>query len=263
MTIETKSAFRYGWVITDTEFILEIDEGFGAVQVELDVGSYSQDTLASMVAERLNDSLTLEYTVDFSRVTRKFTISASGSFDMLFGTGVAIGSSAAGVLGFNEADKLGLSSYESDNITGSEFRPQFLLQDYVSLDDWREAAYSQVNESANGDIEVVKFGNREFLQCNIKYQTNNLSGESCGDRQGIEADAQGVENLRLFMQYVITKGVVEFYPDRDNTSVVYTLVVESTQSNRNGTGYKLNELYSRGLKGFFETGILKFRRITQ
>jgi protein involved in sex pheromone biosynthesis len=63
------------------------------------------------------------------------------------------------------------------------------------------------------------------------------------------------------MQYLINKYEVEFMPDKDNPDDFYRVVLESASGNSKGTGYKLEEQYGRGLVGYFETGILKFRVI--
>ena len=75
----------------------------------------------------------------------------------------------------------------------------------------------------------------------------------------IETDANGVSNLRSFMQFATQKNNFEFMPDRDNKAFFYKVLLESTEGNKDGTGYKLIELYDKGLPNYFESGKLVLR----
>ena len=50
-------------------------------------------------------------------------------------------------------------------------------------------------------------------------------------------------------------------PDKDSPTTYYRVVLEKTSSDSDGTGYKLQEQFTRGLVGYFETGLLTFRII--
>jgi hypothetical protein len=71
-----------------------------------------------------------------------------------------------------------------------------------------------------------------------------------------------VSDARTFLAYAVTKADLEFIPDVSSASVFTKCILESTDADSNGLGFKLKEMYSQGLVGYYETGLLKFRQIT-
>lgn len=257
MTIQTKSAFIFDFVIDAESSLLNFDEGSIELTAELNPGSYTMTELADEISRALNIIGTQEYSVSLDRSTRKYTISAASNFTLLSSTGSNVGFGAWEVMGFSTAsDKTGSNSYESDNSAGQLFRPQFHLQSYISFDDWQGFASSNINESASGVTEIYSLGSRKFSEFNISYQNNGIAGSK---GSSIDYDANGVDNLRNFMEFAITKGPMEFIPDRDNFAIFDKIILERTPANSKGTEFKLKELVNRNLVGYFETGVLKFR----
>ena len=258
MTIQTKSAFIFDFVIDSESTLLNFDEGVIELTAELNPGSYSMTDMATEVARALNEIGTLEYIVTVDRDTRIFTIASTANFDLLSNTGSNVGLSGWTIFGFSiAADKTGLSTYDGDNAAGSLFTPQFHLQDYIPFENWQGFASSSVNESASGVTEIYSLGSRLFAEFNIKYQNNGIGGSK---GSSIDADPIGVDNLRAFMQFAITKGPIEFIPDKTNVASFETMILEKSPGSSKGTEFKLKELTSRNLAGWFETGKLKFRK---
>lgn len=255
--LNTRSSFIYGYTIGSASFSIDIDEGAGELQASLGIGSYTFQELANELSRALNLVGGQEYTVTINRTTRTFTVSAPGNFTLLVTTGTRTGSSAYGVLGFT-SNKTGSDTYESDVSTGTEFRPQFFLQDYVDFDDNQSAQAASVSVTAGNLVQVVSFGTEKIAELNIKYQTNQI-----GKSNFIEVDAQGLENLRAFMVFATQKNRMEFFKDRDNKASPIKVVLESTPTNRDGVGFKLREASSIGVgSGWYETGLLKLRQVT-
>ena len=96
---------------------------------------------------------------------------------------------------------------------------------------------------------------KTFIQMNFKFVTNitQPSGSI------IRNDASGVSKLITFLDYLITKAPIEFMPDENTVNTFQKVILESMADNEKGVGYRLRELYDRGLPGYFETGIMKFR----
>src|SRR5690606_5719403 len=189
------------------------------------------------------------------RSTRILTVSASSNFSLLTTSGSTIGTAAFSMMGYSGADKTGANSYAASAATGDAYSPQFILQDYVSSDDWTDAVQGVVNVSASGRVEVVRYGQSDFIQMNIRYATDIPQGDS-----GIILNsASGVSDLRAFMRYAITKAPVEFMPSISDLNTYQSLILESTRDSQKGLGFKLKELYDTGLPGYFETGTLKWR----
>jgi len=88
----------------------------------------------------------------------------------------------------------------------------------------------------------------------IKFATNNVIRSQ---QTQIEQNLTGVADLRRFMDYLITKGKVEFMPDRSVATSFYKVILEKTTQNKSGTSYKLIEKEKQF--GYYETGLLVFR----
>ena len=256
MALETYSKFNYGHTVTENNNYINFDEGIGELSAEIDVGSYSLGDFVSAVASAMNDVGTQEYDVTLDRATNRITITSISAFDLLIASGTQVNISAFSLMGFNGADLTGAITYESDSASGFSYEPQFILQNYVDFEDDVAAANSTLNQSASGRVvEVVKYGNVKLMSCDIKYITDITP-------QGvIKENATGVSDARQFMSYCITKGNLEVVPDIDAPGTFTKCLLESTPESRDGTGFVLKELYSRGLTGYFELNRLKFRKI--
>lgn len=252
--ITTTPVFYYDYRINAEALFLNINEGLGDVSIQLIPNNYSAQGLANEISRAMSEQGDQDYLCTFNRTTRAFTISATDPFDLLIQTGANVGLGAFSVIGFTGADQTGLNSYTGET-AGKEFIPQFPLQGYVDFDDYREFSSANINESASGQVEVYSIGKRSFMEFNLTYATNIDQGFN----SIVRTDSQGVEKLRDFIDYCITKGDLEFMKNATDRQTYQTIILESTPLSKSGTGYKLNELYSRGLAGYFETGDLKWR----
>lgn len=253
--INTYSIFYYNYEVDSSNKYINFNEGSGELTGTLTVGSYSLEEFLTAVTTAMNAAGTQSYTVSVNRSTRLVTISASSNFSLLVTSGANASNSCFELLGYTGADQTGGNSYTGDTESGDEFIPQFWLQNYVSSLDSRSAVEAAVNTTADGNIEVVKFGTQSFVEMDIKFQTN-ITQPTGGP---IKNRANGVGELRTFMQFLITKAPIEFMPDIDNRSSYETLILESTRTSRDGIAYKIDEQYSRGLPGYYDTGLLTFR----
>src|SRR5690606_39212163 len=110
------------------------------------------------------------YTVTFNRNSRSFTIEAESNFDLLINSG-STAASAFGVFGFTGSDLSGADEYTGSS-AGSAYFPQFILQDYISTEDFQNLVSPSVNKAADGRVEVIRFGTEKFMQANFKFITN-------------------------------------------------------------------------------------------
>ena len=256
MAITTRSAFTYGHTIDDdNQYINFSENGVDELAATIDIGSYTLNDFADKIAQALNEIGDNTYSVTLDRDTRLYTISADNNFDLLVTTGTQTAISAFSLMGFT-SNKTGSDSYESDVASGFVYYPQAPLKNYAQFDDIEEAVQAKVNESTDGStIEIVSFGQRNFMRCNIKYATNIIN------QNYIEDNATGVSDLRTFMRYVTKKRPVEFIPDRQDFDTYESCLLESTPRSKDGVGFEIRELYSEGLAYYFETGDLTFRRL--
>ena len=258
MTIKTRSVFYYVEGITSDNLylnFLEPNELNSELTAILQIGTYSMSQLVTEVQRALNDAGDITYTVSFDRDTRLVTISADDDFNLLVTTGSNSGASAYSLLGFT-VNKSGTDTYEGDEAFGSEYAPSYMLQSYKDADNNTDGIRASVNESASGVVEVVTFGNRAFYEMNVKWITDREIAKS----SLFENNQNSLEDSRNFLDFCITKQNLEFMKDKDNRDVFNVVLLETTRKSRQGTSYELTEMSS--MDEWYETGLLKFRRVT-
>lgn len=258
MSLTTFSSFYYGYDITPDNNFLPFDEGSGELNAELAIGSFTLTEFASAIADAMTIAGTQVYTATVDRATRIITISSIANFTLLAGTGTTVPVSCFSLAGFTSSNKTGAATYAAQNPSGFEYRPQFILQNHIATSDWKSASSSTVNKTASGRVELIKFGDEQFMQCNIKYSTNLTQPSG----SPIENQASGVTNLIAFMDWCRDKKPLEYMPDRATPATFEKMILESTPFSKDGTGYKLKEMYDMKLPFYFETGDLVFRKVS-
>lgn len=255
MALGTYSKFYYIDPVTSLNQWIDFDEGSGEVSAQVSVGKYTLSGLASAIAIAMNDAGANTYTATVDRSTREITIAAtSGSFSVLIATGTHKDSGIYDLINFGVADLSSASSH-TGGACGSEYAPQFLLQSYTGAEHWQTAVSGVVNESASGAIETVSFGRRQFIEFEIVYSNNY----SRGNFEVIKNDPSAVENLVDFLGFAINKYPFEFMPDEGTVNTFYEVILESTESDGNGLGFRLTEMVDKNLAGFYKTGKIKLR----
>jgi len=259
MTIKTRSAFYYVDGIDADSIYLNFIEPT-QLNIELAatmlVGTYSMTQLASEIQRGMNDAGDNTYTVTFDRSTRVMSITGDASFNLLVTTGSNSGASVFPLIGFT-SDKTGLSTYDADEAMGDEYIPQYAFQDYKAFDNSVEGIRPSINESASGVIEVITYGQRSFMEGNIKWITNRERSKD----SFISNNPTALEDVRAFLNFAITKQNMEFMEDISDRNTFDTVLLERTRKSTKGTGYELKELIGQGLDGYFETGTLRFRKV--
>lgn len=256
MSLTTFSIFYYDFEIDSDHLYIDFDEGSGELTATVDQGAYTPTELAEKIKLAMDAAGTLVYTVVFNRADETFKISSTASFDLLVQNGSSA-NKAYEIFGFTGADRTGASSYTGAR-AGDFYAPQFILQDHVSSDNFQRMIKPTVNVTSTGAVEVVRFGTERFIQANIKYANNIMEAN---DGRVIKHNPEGVEDLQRFMQFIITKKKFEYMPDYSSRNTFQTVILESTEQEKEGTGFTLKELYDKGLPNFFETGKLVFRVI--
>jgi hypothetical protein len=255
VALQTLPQFYYGHTVLGTvNASIDFDEGGPEIQATLNPGDYSLTTYAVEVARALNAAGSLTYTVSVNRTTGALTIAATGNFSLLFGTGTRLGTSAGPLMGFTAADTVAATSVTGSARSGFRFRPQALVDNHVSAQNFVEKTDAVVNESASGRVQVIQFGTTRFHEFEIRLSTSKTISNAV---KQIEQNLTGEADLRQFMDYAITKAIMEFMPDRTVPGTFDTVLLERTPVSQRGTGYRLLEI--RGGVGYFSTGTLRFR----
>lgn len=257
MSLLTFPAFNYGHTVTSDNQFINFSEGGPELTATISVGSYTLGGYVDAVSLALNAEGGQEYTVTLDRTTRLITIAAAGNFELLVSTGSQVNQSAYQLIGYTGGDLTGSNSYVADSASGFQFVPQFLLQDFVDFQDDQKKAAASVSEAASGSVQVASYGEVKLMSCNITLATDIVP------QVAITENPTGVSDLRSFMEYAINKRDLEFVPDVTNNPDldIVNCILEKTPEASDGTGFKLKELYSRNLTGYYETGLLQFREI--
>lgn len=247
--ITTYSSFVYDYQISGSNQTFYFDDGGGTVSFDIDVSQYAPSNLAVKVKDGMDGVGTQVYTVSFNAVTRLFTISAPGNFSLLPTTSLE---NAFNILGFT-VDVSGNNSYESDTITGKEYRPQFRLQNFIDFDNNLVPINGVSTRSPDGTTKASDFGTDKLMSCEFPFITDNQISV-------IEYNPNGISDMRDFMNYAITKAPIEFLADRD-VNTTRKCLLESTRSNKSGLGYNPLERLNDGLKDVYRLSGLVFREI--
>jgi len=256
MSISTHSRFFFDYDVDSSNNALDFDEGGGELNATLNVGSYTFTEFAAEIKRAMDDVGGQAYTVTANRSTRTITISATSNFSLLITSGSNAGSSVFGDAGFTGADVSGTNSYEGNTTAGSEYTTQFILQNYIPSTNFQKAASGVVNKAASGAVEVVTFGTEKFIRMQFLFITDITQGGSV-----IRNRPSGVSDFRTFMQFMITKQPFEFMPDEDTVATFQKVILESTPEDGDGIGYRLQELFTRGLPGYYDSGNITLRVI--
>ena len=107
---------------------------------------------------------------------------------------------------------------------------------------------------AHHDLGVEKFI-YEAIICGITERSRTKEAF-------IDNNQSALSEIRSFLDFCITKQNIEFMPDSSNRSSFEILLLESTRKSKQGTSYELKELLGQGLDEYYESGSLKFRRVT-
>lgn len=259
MAVSTFSVFYYGAEIVNEIRYLNIRENAGPeITVELRPGVFSLTEFAEMVETAFNNIGTLGYEVTVDRQKRFITItSASGTWEALIASGSLGLNQAWSYIGFvYGSDLVGADNYTSNSPIGEEFKPQFWLQDFIPSNHFKKASEATQKKTATGRVEVVTFGQEKFIEANIKFATNVKT-----DGKIIRNRSNGRENLQAFMDFAITKNIFEFMLDENDRDTFETVILEKTMAESTGIGFKLIEMNSQQLPGFYETGVFTLRVI--
>jgi len=251
--LTTRSSFFYGFTVTRDNQNIDFNEGGSPLLAVLNIGAYSATEFVAEIKRAMDAAGALTYTVTFNRSTRKITIAATGTFALLCNSGSHVGSSPWTLSGFSTAsDKTAAATYTGENVAGSEYRPQAVLKDYISPDHFKLKEFARVNVATDGTTQMVDFGTTTRFQGNIWQVTDRTvpTGATW------ETQASAISNTISFLDFLITKGKVEFMPDRATPATFHKAILERTEQSGNGTQYQLQEFDA---KDFYQTGRMVFR----
>lgn len=255
--ITTLSIFYYGTRVTRANRALDFSETLGVeIQANLNLGDYTLGDFAAEIQRAMRVVGTQLYTVTVSRATRIITITAPLAFDLLTDTGSRSSEAIWLLAGFNTgSDYTGLTTYAGSSGAGFEYRTQYPVGDYISEGDnpTRESATFSVTPTGVG--QMISFADSARVRMDIRLVTNLLLKNA-----PFFYNANGVNDCKAFMQYLLDKNKVEFMPDVADRNTFSKLFMESTAEDRDGFNYVLKNMTTPEIKF---TGRLTFRKVLE
>lgn len=254
-TIKTLSKFYYGTTVSTLNRSIDFDEGGGELQATLKVGTYSVTEYAAEWQRALREAGSQAYVVSFDRSTQKLTVSAPNPFTLRRGTGSRLGTSAWVMSGFGLGLNLtGANNYTAAGICGKKYEPQYILSDYVSAEHSIVKESATVNTTPAGLSQQVSFGEGKRIEMNIRVITN----ETGLKLEPFFENSNGVDDALDFIAYILTKGRVEFMPNKAAPNSFTKCFLEGTREDRDGKKFILKNMK---VPDFYETGTLIFRKV--
>lgn len=255
-TLKTLSKFYYGTTVTTQNRSIDFSEGGPEIQATLKVGSYTATEYAAEWQRALREAGTRAYTCSFNRTTAKLSVtSPSGPFSLLSNTGSRAGTSAWTMSGFTTAsDKTGSLTYTGTNIVGSVYYPQYILEKYSNPDHVIVKEGASVNITPQGTVTQISFGDGTRITMNMILITDITTITN----KNFVPNANGISEFMTFMRFLLTKGLVEFMPDKDTPATFYKVFLEGTADDRQAAKFKLKNMK---VPDIYETGELTFRKV--
>ena len=253
-TIQTRSKFYWGTLVTSENFAIDFDEGGPEKYASLPIADYTLTEYAAAWQAALRLTGTQLYNVTFNRTTRKITVSAPNPFTLRCNTGSRNATAAWAIAGFaTTSNKTGSNSYTGENPAGYEYITQLPLSQYISVEHSSVKENAAVNTTAHGITQIVHYGRGSRPKMNIRGITNKINLNMTNFYQ----NASGVQNALDFMEYLIDKNKVEFMPNVNDPSIFHKLFLEATPQGRNGVEFELQNM----AVDWYETGQLTFREV--
>ena len=259
MSLTVRPEFIYGHrVEAGINDKIDFGEGASPLLATVSPGDYSMGEITTAIATALNAVGSLTYTCVVDRATRKFTIAASGNFELLAASGSSIGTGIYQTIGFSAVDLAGADTYEGQSASGSVYRPQYIPQNLMESAYNKIAIQPSVQESASGLIRVIRFGTRQFIEMEIV----NITNEPQGDCSTIENNQNAVQQAVDFLEYATLKANFEYIEDPASPEIFEVVLLESTQASKDGTDYELRREFGRGSPNYFTMGDIVFRKVS-
>lgn len=251
MALSAPSLFLYGFQITanNQNIQFQVASGGTVLVAVLTPGFYTLATLMTAIQAAMQTADTAHtYTVTANRTLsggtqNRVTISTSGTFlSLLFGSGTLSGSSPSVLLGFNQTDYTGSTTYTGSTSSGTALVTSLRGYNYLRPE-INQKVFGSVNVSASGVKEAIVFQQQQFIQVDFRYET----------------EAQVVTFWTPLMLWLMQQRLFEFTPEITNPTLFYPVTLESSPVDGKGLGFQFTEHLSEGLPGFYQTGALKFR----
>ena len=252
MALRAQSLLLYGFQVTVNNRSLDFKTAAmgSEKQATLRLGYYSLTSLMTEIVRAMNEAdpsntfnATANRTFNSGRENR-VTISTSASYlSLLFLTGTRNASSCRTLIGFNNTDYTGLTSYQGNSSAGIAVVSEKVGYNYMGPE-FIKKVFGAVNVSADGSKESIVFQVQKFLQVQFKY----------------EPQAKVISQWQGLFTWAIQQRPYEFTPEITTPTTFYEVTLESTGADGKGLGFEIKEM----LPNFpfdYDTGLIRMRQI--
>lgn len=248
MALRSPSLFLYGFQITPNNAYISFGTSIGedppnSRTAQLNVGYYSLSGLgieivrAFTAADPLNKyAFSVDRTV-MGGLQNRVTLSTTNTYlSIFFSTGNP--SNPASLIGFNQSDYTGATSYLGSSTCGTVLVPTQLGYNYLPPEVMRKN-FGVVNVSTSGQKEAVVYNLQRFFQVLFKYiSENDLASQ-----------------WTPLVDWMIQQRELEFTPQISSPNLFYSATLEGP-----GGGLEIN--FQEMLPDFpfeYQTPLMKFR----
>lgn len=246
MALKAPSLFHFGLQITETNRYLNFSAGAGEFTAVLTLGYYSLTQLVMELKRALEEadldntySVTVDRTVNLGMENRITIASSAGSFEILFNSGSNSGNDPSQLLGFDQVDYTGSTSYTTNRSSGKVLITNRSGNDWISPEASRRVQ-AAINEAASGLTEILVYSSVKLFQVHFPWIPEN--------------------ELSLWVElldWISNKRTVDFTPEITTPNIFYHSILESTAQDSNGLSFSFKET-PKGT-GLYDVGLLKFR----
>jgi hypothetical protein len=234
------SAFIFGHYVTEERQYLnfiEPSKGNTELTAQLSIRSYDFVSFTKEIARAMTEVGELEYTVSIDRATRKITVTATESFNLLTENGIQLESSPFDLMGFTTGGpRIAALAHESELACGSIYYPQAPLWKYSGFEDDFGASDGVSAKAASGRTSIVSFGSSNIMSCTISCITDREQGYN----GNIRNNQNGYNDAKTFIQYIIQKRAIEFIEDIKFPENFIKCRLEKTGSSKDGIRAKFD-----------------------
>lgn len=247
MALSAQSLFLYAYSIdsSNQNIDFQVVSSGPVITAVIPVGFYSLTALMAAIVTALtaaNSSFSYTCTADRTvsgGTENRITIGTSSTFfSVLFGSGPNMTTSPATLLGFNESDFTGSTSYTSSLTSGTSFIPYYRGKNFLPPNQSQKVLGSK-NVSASGQKETIVYALQSFWKVEFMDQPYAF------------VQSQWVP----FMQWAIQQRLFEFTPEISSPTVFYEGTLETTAKDGNGMAYEMPEQLP-DKPGLYGTGMM-------
>jgi len=251
------ASFYFGTLITESAFILDLEESSVTYSVVVPYGSYAPKTFRAVLEANILAQTGLVCRVDFDYLNRIYRLTFEDTVTILGATGANVDVSVLPALGLPATDTTG-TVFTGTSVACSKFEPNFPLVSFLDKENSLDLFGLTQSETASQLREVVHFGERNYYRFGIRYITNLVQPSD----SYIKTNPLALSQARAWMKQVLSGQGIDFFKVRSTVLSGYSTRPDDTIqldiSSQSQTTIELSEMVQDGIQGFYEFPAYRF-----